>query len=41
MSKAEQILEFHKIKELGGSAVAYAWFVWEKGFTGKTEIEWI
>lgn len=25
----------------GGSAVAYAWFVWEKGFSGKTTIEWI
>lgn len=23
------------------SAVAYAWFVWEKGFTGKPQIEWI
>lgn len=23
------------------SAMAYAWFVWEKGFTGKPVIEWI
>ena len=23
------------------SAVAYAWFVWEKGYIGKPEIEWI
>lgn len=23
------------------SAVCYAWFVWEKGYTGKTEISWI
>ena len=23
------------------SATAYAWFVWEKGFTGKPTIEWI
>ena len=23
------------------SAVAYAWFVWEKGFKGKPQIEWI
>ena len=23
------------------SAVAFAWFVWEKGYTGKPEIEWI
>ena len=30
--------EFDKQKS---SAVAYAWFVWEKGYTGKPEIEWI
>lgn len=24
----------------GGSAVAYAWFVWEKGFKGHPEIRW-
>ena len=24
-----------------GSAVAYAWFVWEKGYNGNTTIEWI
>lgn len=23
------------------SAVAYAWFVWKKGYNGKTEIQWI
>ena len=23
------------------SAAAYAWFVWEKGYTGKPEIDWI
>lgn len=23
-----------------GSAVSYAWFIWEKGFTGKTTIGW-
>lgn len=23
------------------SAVAYAWFVWEKGYTGDTVIKWI
>lgn len=26
---------------IGSSAAAYAWFVWEKGFTGKPTIEWI
>lgn len=24
----------------GGSAVAYAWFVWEKGYKGITELKW-
>mgnify|MGYP003288392158 CR=1 FL=1 len=24
----------------GGSAVAYAWFIWEKGFKGNPEIHW-
>lgn len=23
------------------SAAAYAWFIWEKGYTGKPEIDWI
>lgn len=30
--------EFEKYKS---TAIAYAWFVWEKGFTGKPIIEWI
>lgn len=25
----------------GGSMVAYAWFVWEKGYTGPTYLKWI
>ena len=33
--------DFNGLKASGGSAVAYAWFVWVKGFTGKTKIEWI
>jgi hypothetical protein len=32
--------EFDKMIEGGGSAVAYAWFVWEKGYKGKTELRW-
>lgn len=24
-----------------GGAVAYGWYIWEKGFTGKTTIDWI
>lgn len=33
--------EFKKMKEGGGSAVAYAWFEWEKGFNGYPTIKWI
>ena len=27
-------------KNMKGSAVSYAWFVWEKGFNGNTELGW-
>lgn len=33
--------DFEGMKAGGGSAVAYAWFVWQKGYTGATLIEWI
>lgn len=33
--------EFERMIEGGGSAVAYAWYVWEKGYTGDTIIKWI
>ena len=33
--------DFNGMKERGGSAVAYAWFVWEKGYTGKPTIDWL
>lgn len=33
--------DFEGMKQGGGSAVAYAWFVWEKGFNGRPIIEWI
>jgi hypothetical protein len=32
--------EFEKMIAGGGSAVAYAWYVWEKGYKGKTELQW-
>lgn len=32
--------EFHKMRKVG-SAVSYAWFVWEKGYKGETTITWI
>jgi hypothetical protein len=28
------------MRDGGGSAVAYAWFIWEKGYKGKTVIDW-
>lgn len=33
--------DFKKMQEGGGSAVAYAWYVWEKGYKGDTIIKWI
>ena len=32
---------FEQMRKGGGSAVAYAWFVWEKGYIGNTIIKWI
>lgn len=32
--------EFQKMRDGGGSAVAYAWFVWEKGYIGDSVIKW-
>lgn len=32
--------EFEKMRAGGGSAVAYAWFVWEKGYKGDTIVRW-
>lgn len=33
--------DFETYKKGVGTAVAYAWFVWEKGYTGKTTVDWI
>lgn len=33
--------EFEKMKEGGGSAVAFAWFVWYKGYMGDTVLRWV
>ena len=33
--------DFERLKENGGSAVAYAWFVWQKGYKGRTIVDWI
>jgi len=32
--------DFKRMKEGGGSAAAYCWFVWEKGFKGDTIVKW-
>jgi hypothetical protein len=33
--------DFETMKAGGGSAVAYAWYEWEKGYTGETILKWI
>lgn len=33
--------DFDTMRKAGGSAVAYAWFVWHKGFHGDPAIKWI
>lgn len=33
--------EFQRMRDGGGSAVAYGWFVWEKGYKGEPVIRWI
>jgi len=33
--------DFKSLEESGGSAQGYAWYVWEKGFTGETRIKWL
>lgn len=33
--------EFERMRAGGGSAVAYAWYVWVKGYKGPTTIKWI
>lgn len=32
--------EFDKMRQGGGSAVAYAWFIWEKGYKGEPVVRW-
>lgn len=40
-AKSSDFDRLKKLKANGRSAVAYAWFVWRKGYTGKPTIEWI
>ena len=32
--------DFQRMKDAGGSAMAYGWYIWEKGFKGDTVIKW-
>lgn len=32
---------FDYMRAHGGSAVAYAWWVWERGYTGRSTLDWI
>lgn len=32
--------DFSQYRVSGGSAVAYAWYIWEKGFKGTTQLKW-
>ena len=40
-SKRQQCAKGGDFTGLGSSAIAYAWFVWEKGFVGDPTIKWI
>ena len=33
--------KFDEMRAGGGSAVAYAWYEFEKGYSGKSELKWI
>lgn len=33
--------DFEKMRETTGGAVAYGWYVWERGYRGETVIKWI
>ena len=32
--------EFDRMLQSGGSAAAYGWFIWEKGFSGEPTVRW-
>lgn len=32
--------EFEKTRKGGGSAVAYGWYIWKKGYQGETTVKW-
>ena len=36
----QKMVNLKKMIDGGGSAVAYGWYIWEKGFQGDTIIKW-
>jgi len=40
-SKRKHCAQNGRFDKFKSSAIAYAWYVWEKGFKGKPKIEWI
>ncbi len=38
---AEGEFDMETMQAGGGSAVAYAWYVWQKGYVGQTSVRWI
>lgn len=32
--------DFKALEKSGGAVVCYAWFIWQKGFTGETTLKW-
>ena len=36
-----QNAEFEKFSDPGANMTIYAWFVWEKGYKGTTELHWM
>ena len=33
--------DFEGMQAGGGSAVSYAWWIWQKGYAGPTTLDWI
>lgn len=41
VSYVRKTLFFDEMRAGGGSAVAYAWYEFEKGYTGESKLKWI
>jgi hypothetical protein len=40
-SKRQDCAKNGDFKSKGSSAVAYAWFIWQKGYAGESVVKWI